>query len=417
MKNKKTLIIIGTLIVLVIAGVITWFFKPIRAVTGQASEEAYRIGQPTCFREETFSSWDWGKLTELPDTHIGGMGFDLRSQDASELPLADCSEVLSFVTFDTATIWPKELPEDFFPEQIIELGKNPGLGIRSLHEQGLTGKGVSIAIIDQALNLEHPEYCDNIMGYELLHSCDDSAAMHGSAVTSIAVGKNCGVAPDANVYYISSTFGWYTRAGAKLNLDYMAKSIDRVLEINELLPEDKKIRVISVSRGFGRMTPGGNKVYDAIERAKEKGIFVITTSTDQNYDFQLLGLGRGLNMDPDDINSYAPGLFWRDNFYGGSSSLDPQKTLLVPMDAKTYASCSRTDGYEFTASGGLSWSVPWLAGLYALCLEKNASLTPEDFIRTAFETGVTKTIEYNGSSYELGTIIVPAALMDEIGNL
>ena len=83
MKNKKTLIIIGTLMVLVIAGVIIWFFKPIRAVTGQASEEAYQIGQPTYFRAETFSSWDWGKLTELPNTHIGGIGFDLRSQDAS----------------------------------------------------------------------------------------------------------------------------------------------------------------------------------------------------------------------------------------------------------------------------------------------------------------------------------------------
>lgn len=417
MKNKKVPIGIGVFMVLVIAGAAIWFFKPIHAVTGQASEKAYRTGQPTYFREETYSSWDWGKLTELPETSVGGMGFDLRSQDVSELSLADSRQALSYVAFDTATIFPNELPEGFFPEQIMELGKNPGLGIRSLHEQGLTGKGISIAIIDQALNLDHAEYSDNIMGYELLHSCDDSAAMHGSAVTSIAVGKSCGVAPDANVYYISSTFGWYSRAGAKLDLSYMAKSIDRILEINELLPEDKKIRVISVSRGFNRMTPGGNKVQSAIERAKKKGIFVITTSTDQNYGFQLLGLGREPNLNPDDIDSYTPGLFWKDNFYADSSLFAPEKTLLVPMDARTYASCSRTDGYEFTASGGLSWSVPWLAGLYALCLEKNPSLTPEEFIRAAFETGVTKTIEYNGSSYELGTMVAPAVLMDEIGNM
>lgn len=415
MKTRKIVIITGIAVLLAAAGITYWFFRPVGAVSGQAPDEAYRSGRPAYYRKEIFYPWDRGKLTELPEIIDEGMGFDLRSYDVSEIPLTDCSQELSYVTFDSATIWPEELPEGFVPEQIMENGKNPGLGIRSLHKMGLTGKGVSIAIIDQALNLDHTEYCDNIMGYELLNSLDDSAAMHGSAVASIAVGKNCGVAPDVNVYYISSTFGNFTPwGGLKLDLRYMAKGIDRILEINRILPEEQKIRVISISRGFNATTPGGIKVRAAIERARKEGIFVITPSPDQNYGFGLMGLGREPDADPDDISSYVPGLFWKDYFYKGGISFASKKTLLVPMDARTYASCSSADGYEFTASGGSSWAVPWLAGLYALCIEKNPSLTPEGFIGAALETGITRTVEYDGKLYELGVIIDPAALIERI---
>lgn len=45
----------------------------------------------------------------------------------------------------------------------MESCKNPGLGIRQLHEQGFTGKGVNMAIIDQPLGM-HQEYADNLIG-------------------------------------------------------------------------------------------------------------------------------------------------------------------------------------------------------------------------------------------------------------
>lgn len=45
----------------------------------------------------------------------------------------------------------------------MEAAKNLGLGIRQLHEQGLTDKGVKMAIIDQPLGM-HQEYADNIIG-------------------------------------------------------------------------------------------------------------------------------------------------------------------------------------------------------------------------------------------------------------
>ncbi|MCP4146723.1 MAG: hypothetical protein GY757_03140, partial [bacterium] len=59
-------------------------------------------------------------------------------------------DTLKYCSFDTATPWPpkNKMPAGFSPEDIIETGKSHGLGIKSLHSQGITGKGIKVAIID-----------------------------------------------------------------------------------------------------------------------------------------------------------------------------------------------------------------------------------------------------------------------------
>lgn len=410
-KKKKYIIIFLAILLISAGGFLIWYLTGgfLSAATIQISDEDYREGNVRYVRREEYFPLSRGVISEIPELDEN-MGLDLRGTNASGLNLENESDILKRVTFDSSTVWPDDLPDGFSPEEIMENGKNPGFGIRMLHEKGITGEGISIAIVDQALNPEHTEYADNIMNYELLHCSDSAAQMHGSAVTSIAVGKNCGVAPDAKVYYIASTFGTYGFGRMKMNLNYMADSIDRILEINELLPEERKIRVISISRGF-TSEKGADEVRAAIERAKEAGVFVITTATEDNYGFALMGLGKEQMTDPDEVSSYGPGHFWSDPFYNGRID-DSSRMLLVPMDARTYASWYTSDGYEFASSGGLSWSVPWLAGMYALCLQVDSELTPEEFIEKAFETGTVRTIEYQGKQYELGTIIDPPALIE-----
>ena len=411
-KMKYFIIFVGAALLLAV-GIFVWFLTGgfVRAVTGQIADEDYREGNRKYYRREQYFPYKRDVLSEIPETDEN-MGLDLRGGDASALDFTEETELLSRVTFDSSTVWPEKLPKPFSPDDIMENGKNPGLGIRALHEKGIIGEGISIAIIDQALNPEHPEYADNLMSYELLHCSDQAAQMHGSAVTSLAVGKTCGVAPGAKVYYIASTFGSHRIGGMKMDLNYMADSIDRVLEINELLPESQKIRVISISRGFSS-EKGADEVRKAIERAKEEGVFVITTSTEANYGFVLAGLGKEQTTDPDDVSVYGPGHFWSEAFYSGSTQ-NASSVLLVPMDARTYASWYDPEGYEFASSGGLSWSVPWLAGMYALCLQVDRELTPEEFIRTAFDTGTVQTVEYDKREYKLGTIIDPAALVNAL---
>ncbi|HPD01418.1 MAG TPA: peptidase S8, partial [Acetivibrio sp.] len=86
----------------------------------------------------------------------------MEGRSIKDLDLTGEYDTLLKVTFDTRTEWPSKdkLPKEFNPQEIIEIGKDPGLGIRDLHNQGITGQGVNVAIIDQPLLLGHKEYKD-----------------------------------------------------------------------------------------------------------------------------------------------------------------------------------------------------------------------------------------------------------------
>lgn len=106
------------------------------------------------------------KLFSLPSYNLDsqdGWQIDLRGYDLSSLIIKDRLNDLMYASFDSKTKWPEGIPDSFNPEGIMELGKSPGLGIDELHKKGITGKGVGIAIIDQALLVDHTEYSVTVM--------------------------------------------------------------------------------------------------------------------------------------------------------------------------------------------------------------------------------------------------------------
>ena len=114
---------------------------------------------------------------------------DLRGYNLSRLDLREAGASLEHADFDDRTIWPASdrLPQDFDRARIMERGKNPGLGVRSLDTQGITGRGVGIAIIDNPLLIEHQEYAQRLRLYEEINvwpvlglSAVTRAHMHGA---------------------------------------------------------------------------------------------------------------------------------------------------------------------------------------------------------------------------------------------
>jgi len=331
-----------------------------------------------------------GNIQQLPSydpASTKGWQVDLRSRDVSGLDLNGRAKDLLFADFDSKTIWPKKFPDGFDPAKIMEMGKNPGLGIRKLHNQGVTGKGVGLAIIDQGLLVDHPEYKDRLRSYEEIHNGDDRAAMHGPAVASIAVGKTVGVAPGADLYYIAETHGTSESGQFVYDFSFLAQSIDRILAINKALPNGRKIRVISISVGWDQRQKGYPEVTAAVERAKKEGVFVVSSVISATYGgkFNFHGLGRNPNDDPERFASYRPGLWWMDQFYARPET--SPELLLVPMDSRCTASPTGTDDYAFYRQGGWSWSIPYIAGLYALACQVRPDIVPETFWAKAVETG------------------------------
>lgn len=342
-------------------------------------------------------------------------GVDLKGYDLSALDLADRAEDLLHSDFDSSTRWPNVLPDTFDPVTVMELGKNPGLCLRELHRQGVAGKGISMAIIDQALLLDHVEYRDRLASYEELHCFNPRAQMHGAAVSSIAVGKTAGVAPEATLYYIATTHLMQRGHNETVwDMQWLARAIDRVLEINSTLPEERRIRVISISVGWDWLFQQGYwDVLRSVEKAKRENIFVVSSSLSTTYGFEFDGLGRHPLSDPDAAESYRPGLWWANRYYNYPHSLD-DGTLLVPMDSRCIAAPTGARDYVFYRDGGWSWSIPFIAGLYVLACQVKPDITPDLFWETALETGDSTTFEHEGTRYTLENIVNPSKLIESL---
>lgn len=357
------------------------------------------------------------KLTSIPKFDPNSTDYlqvDLRSLDLTQIDMTGSLADLMHANFDSKTQWPSanRLPAGFDWQKIMETGKDPGLGIRTLHAQGVTGKGVNIAIIDQPLIIEHSEYVNQIKLYEEINIFPDTVStMHGPGVASIAVGKTVGVVPEANLYYIATFLFDSAAKSKKQDYSYYVQALHRLIEINKELPKDQKIRAVSMSIGMHPEITGYDEFLAALQEAKAAGIFAISVNLSQVYGWNMLGLGRDPRSDPNDFQSYEPALWWKESFFAEGF---PTKILLLPMDSRTIASQTGTEDYVFFSQGGMSWTPPYLAGMYALAVQVKPEITPEEFWETALKTGRTIQIQHDGKDYEFGVILDPQALIEAI---
>ena len=106
--------------------------------------------------------------------------------------------------------------------------------------------------------------------------------------------------------------------------------------------------------------------------------------------------------------------FWEEALYSGEYRGADGSLLLVPMDRRTTASPSGEDAYAHFAEGGMSWAVPWVAGLYALACQTKPEVTFEEFLTAAQATARPVSLRRDGADYPYGKAVDPAALLDAL---
>lgn len=342
---------------------------------------------------------------------------NLMGLDLSGVDLTEQGDLLGRATFDMQTRWPDALPEGFDPALLMAQGADPGCGVRALHARGITGKGVGIGILDLTLLTGHVEYADRLRFYE--ETMPDAeqriAEMHGAAVASLALGETVGVAPDALLYYIAMWPAVTHEDGTwKRDCRPAAEGIERLLLLNEQLPEGERIRVISISIGWMPDALGVAEMEAAIEHARQQGVQVIAVNTLD--DLRISGMGREPGGDPNDPAAVRAGLFWEKDLQRGQGNAFYAGNLLLPMDSRTVASFRGDEDYIFYRDGGMSWVAPYLAGLYALALEAYPDVTLDEVVQAAHRTATT--IRYthtNGNIYRPGKMLDAVALFDRLG--
>jgi len=311
--------------------------------------------------------------------------------------LRDSAPDLEHANYDSQTIWPPKdrMPPTFNAGRNLELGKNPGLGVRGLQAQGITGRGIGIGIVDQTLLTRHSEYAGRIKWYEEIGlEGRPPSEMHGPAVASIAVGKAVGVAPEADLYYVAVRT--YDRSSLLHNY---AQGVRRLLEVNRRLPKEHRIRAISLSVGYGPGTPGYEDFIGAVKEAEAEGIFVAWCGNER---FPVYGLGVSPSAVRDDFNAYVIPQRYQ---------IPASGSLFVPMDSRTTASPTGVNDYVFYGPGGESWTAPYAAGAYALAAQVAPDITPERFWSLAIRTGHHLQMKDNGREVDAGRILDTAAVL------
>jgi hypothetical protein len=81
---------------------------------------------------------------------------------------------------------------------------------------------------------------------------------------------------------------------------------------------------------------------------------------------------------------------------------------------QAFVGCNLLFKSMFYRQGGWSWSIPYLAGMYALAVQVKPEITPQEFWASACNTGKTIQIEHKGKDYGFGVILDPQALIEEI---
>lgn len=290
-------------------------------------------------------------------------------------------------------------------QAILENAKNPGLGVRSLHEAGITGAGVTVAIIDQHLQLDHPEFQGKIVEYHDT-GCErpaEEGSMHAPAVTSLLAGETIGTAPGVKIYF-AATPGWLGDA------KYCADALDWILSVNAQLPEDEKIRLVSVSANLSETNYAPFQNSDlwaqAVQRAQAAGILVLDGRDDDQTGF----IGAAYYDESDRENPALCKLGYPNGDEKGNVShgFTAGRYILAPASQRTVAEeyVSGKCQYAYTGSAGLSWAIPYAAGVLALGWQVNPELTKEEIVTLLRESAC-----LNAQGYR---VIDPVAFVDRV---
>lgn len=331
---------------------------------------------PRIVKEEDFPKLEPGSA----DKTWGLAGKDLGSKDLTNLSLA----FLAKQTFDQNTRWPRSnlLPEGFSPKDWLKTGKDPGLGIRELHRRGITGKSVSIAVIDKPIQPTHKEFKGRISYYKVFE--DEKVGLsphfHGIACTSILSGETVGVAPEAKIHYFATP-------DRGKNFHFYSMAAESIVDINKQLKEGEKIRIISISDGIGRDNPYKQGWDSAVEKLRQAGIEIIYSTRDLFNDF--IWGGCPPFLDRNVATNYDVAVYFKEN----NVSLSNPHQIIVPGDYRTTALNMRDNAYIYWGDGGYSWAIPYIAGLATLAWQLNPDLSFAEIKALLRESAVKSRVE------------------------
>ncbi len=325
--------------------------------------------------------------------------FYIMDEDLSKEDLFMYTDLGEKMVFSNGVNFPpkNKMPKDFEPEELLKWASTKTLNIQQLHNKGYTGKGVKIAYIDQAISQEHFSkggiFENSNIHYSLLgwDEGENNKGYHGNLVTNVIVGRNVGIAPDVEIFYVAHP-PWLQDQRTH------AKAIYKIIEINKKLPKNDKIRILALSDTVDTTEKYPEIFERAIQDATKEGIMVFTCSDN---------IHQGQFYPMTDRNDYK-------NVFPFKHSIK-KDALLIPT-TNTCPGIENITSRIYNADGGYSSATPYMVGLAAIGLQINPNLTKEDIVILMEATAYPTTKDTEGMIGVINPIGFVNAVLSTVDN-
>ncbi|MBE9375011.1 type VII secretion-associated serine protease mycosin [Saccharopolyspora sp. HNM0983] len=162
------------------------------------------------------------------------------------------------------------------------------LGFERAHEQGLTGSGTKVAVIDTGVN-EHPllprvqDGSSSVPKGGALEDCDG----HGTIVAGIigaqqdSTSGNIGIAPDTEILSIRQSSSLFVDEETNQpigNTQTMAQSINRAVTMGADVVNISQSSCQEIARASNPADSGNQQLHNAVRDAHEQGVVVVAAA-------------------------------------------------------------------------------------------------------------------------------------------
>ncbi len=237
----------------------------------------------------------------------------------------------------------------------------PHIGANTVQSSGITGSGVKVCVVDTGIDDTHPSLNPLTVQYDFVNGDNDATddQGHGTHVAGIIASRDSfykGVAPDASL--MAAKVLGNTGSGSWSNV---------IAGIDWCVTNGADVINLSLGGGLFTGTCDSEPVAIAVNNAVDAGVVVaVATGND--------GFINAVSSPACASKVIAVGAVYTDDARTPFSNEGPQLDVVAPGVAITSLNAPIKGG-GFVAFSGTSMATPHVAGLAALLLDTNPSLT------------------------------------------
>ena len=252
--------------------------------------------------------------------------------------------------------------------------------LNTVHQKGITGKGVTIAVIDGPVDTSNPALKGANITDKSRCTIQDSpeGVRHGTDMAIILVSPISGVAPDATLYTYQSSTSTTTSNGS---CDSNGDRLNTIAALINQAVEDGA-QFISVSQSVNESS---NELKWAITNAITRGVIIVAAAGNEALPDDITALGRysgvvgvsAINSD----GTFASYSSWGDG-------------VVTAAFGGPYTTYDVNTGEPVTVQG-TSISTPLVAGMLALARQKWPDATTNQILQLLVHTGLNPDHDWN----------------------